>query len=149
MSGETHLTMSGNLTGVPKTGASRNGDTWARIRVASTSRIFDRTDNAWRDGSTVFMDVVCWKRLAENVVETLQKGDPVVVAGRLRQGSYDDQQGVRHTTFEVDAESVGPDLTKVAAKVTRRPALANEPAMSDPEGQPSEADAPDSEPAVA
>jgi len=153
MSGETYLTMSGNLTSAPKSGATKTGDTWARIRVASTSRTFDRVENGWRDGATVFMDVICWRRLADNVVATLEKGDRVVVAGKLKQGSYDDQQGVRHTTYEVEADSVGPDLSKSAANVLRRLApvneTVNEPATSEPQYQPTDADAPEPEPALA
>ena len=149
MSGDTYLTMSGNLTFTPKTGATRAGDTWARMRVASTPRHFDRAENLWKDGTTVFMDVVCWKKLAENVVQTLEKGDRVVIAGRLRQGSYEDSQGTRHTTYEVEAESVGPDLTKVAAKVMRRPVAVNDPSAAESESEPSESDAPEPEPALA
>jgi single-strand DNA-binding protein len=149
MSGETYLTMSGNLTSAPKSGATKVGDTWARIRVASTSRMFDRADNQWRDGATVFMDVICWRRLADNVVLTLDKGDRVVVVGKLRQGSYDDQQGVRHTTYEVEADSVGPDLSKSAASVMRRLAAVTDTPTPDPQEQASEADAPEPEPALA
>lgn len=149
MSGETYLTMSGNLTSDPKSGATKVGDAWARIRVASTSRMFDRAENAWRDGATVFMDVICWRKLAENVVLTLQKGDRVLVAGKLRQGSYDDQQGVRHTTYEVEADSVGPDLSKSAASVLRRLAAVNDAAAPDPRDEPTDADAPQPEPALA
>lgn len=149
MAGETYLTMSGNLTSEPKSGASRTGDAWARIRVASTSRLFDRAENQWRDGATVFMDVICWRRLAENVVLTLEKGDRVVVAGKLRQGSYDDQQGVRHTTYEVEADSVGPDLSKSAANVVRRSPAVSEAPTPDPQDREAEADAPEPEPALA
>ncbi len=149
MTGDTYLTLSGNLTSAPKSGATRAGDTWARIRVASTSRMFDRSDNQWRDGATVFMDVICWRRLADNVVLSLEKGDRVVVVGKLRQGSYDDQQGVRHTSYEVEADSVGPDLSKSAANVIRRLATVTDAPTPDPQEQPAEADAAEPEPALA
>lgn len=132
MSGETYLTMSGNLTAAPKTGQSRNGDAWSRIRVASTPRRFDRNDNQWHDGATLFMDVVCWRKLAENVAVTLERGDRVLVAGRLHQRSYEDAQGVKHTNVELEAESVGPDLTKVAVKVMRRLAVVDDAAGEEP-----------------
>ncbi|MCW2546976.1 MAG: single-stranded DNA-binding protein, partial [Mycobacterium sp.] len=93
MSGDTTLTFSGNLTASPKTGVGRNGSAWANLRVASTSRVFDRAESQWRDGDTMFLDVVCWRRLAENVAATLERGDRVIVAGRLRQRSYEDAQG--------------------------------------------------------
>jgi single-strand DNA-binding protein len=133
MSGDTNLTFSGNLTANPKAGVGRNGSAWANLRVASTSRVFDRAESQWRDGDTVFLDVVCWRRLAENVAVTLERGDRVIVAGRLRQRSYEDAQGARHTVMEIDADSIGPDLSRCPAQLVRssRPQSAAE---SDPEG---------------
>ena len=146
MSGETYLTLSGNLTADPKTGVSRNGDAWSRIRVASTPRRFDRSDNQWRDGTTLFMDVVCWRKLAENVALTLERGDRVLVAGRLHQRSYEDAQSVKHTSFELEADSVGPDLMKVAAKVMRRLAVVDQPPVEEPSA---DIEAAEPEPALA
>ncbi|HEX4432319.1 MAG TPA: single-stranded DNA-binding protein [Frankiaceae bacterium] len=119
MAGETYLTLSGNLTSPPKSGVSRSGVHWTRMRVASSSRVFDRGTTEWRDGETIFLDVSCWRRLAENAAATLERGDRVLVIGRLRQRSYEDQQGVRHTVMELDADAIGPDLGRVAARLSR------------------------------
>ena len=119
MAGDTYLTIAGNLTAAPKSGASSSGSTWARLRVASTARVFDRGESAWRDGDTVFMDVVCWRRLAENVVASLQRGDRVLVSGRVHQRSYQDDQGGKHTIVELEAESIGPDLVRHPARLLR------------------------------
>jgi single-strand DNA-binding protein len=122
MAGDTYLTVSGNLTSAPKAGESRSGARWARLRVASTARVFDRTESSWRDGDTVFLDVVCWRRLAENVIATLQRGDRVLASGRLRQRSYQDAQGTKHIQVELEADSVGPDLARNPARLLRPPA---------------------------
>jgi single-strand DNA-binding protein len=119
VSGETKLTISGNLTADPAAFASRTGDPFAKFRVASTSRVFDRTEGRYRDGEKVFLDVTCWRRLAENVLATLQKGDAVLVTGRLRQRSYEDQQGVRHTVVEISADAVAADLARCPARLVR------------------------------
>jgi single-strand DNA-binding protein len=119
MAGDTYLTLSGNLTSAPKAGESRSGARWARLRVASTARVFDRGESSWRDGDTLFLDVICWRRLAENVMATLQRGDRVLVSGRLRQRSYQDTQGAKHTMMELEAESVGPDLARNPARLLR------------------------------
>jgi single-strand DNA-binding protein len=119
MAGETYLTLSGNLTAGPKSGVSRTGVPWTRIRVASSSRIFDRGTTEWRDGETIFLDVSCWRRLAENAAATLERGDRVLIIGRLRQRSYEDQQGVRHSVAEMDADAIGADLGRVAARLLR------------------------------
>jgi single-strand DNA-binding protein len=135
MAGETYLTLSGNLTSVPKTGVSRTGIPWTRMRVASSSRVFDRGTTEWRDGETIFLEVSCWRRLAENAAASLERGDRVVIVGRLRQRSYEDQQGVRHTIMEMDADAIGPDLTRVAARLLR-------PERPDPADQPDGAESP-------
>jgi single-strand DNA-binding protein len=132
MAGDTYLTVSGNLTAIPKSGVSRSGSPWARLRVATTSRVFDRGESQWRDGDTMFLDVMCWRRLAENVVATLERGDRVLVCGRLRQRSYEDQQGARHTVMELEAESVGPDLTRTPARLLRPASDQQEPAGAAP-----------------
>jgi single-strand DNA-binding protein len=129
MAGETYLTLSGNLTSVPKTGVSRSGIPWTRMRVASSSRVFDRGTTEWRDGETIFLEVSCWRRLAENAAPTLERGDRVLIIGRLRQRSYEDQQGVRHTVMEMDADAIGADLSRAAARLLRpqRPDHAEQP----------------------
>ncbi|HEX4018913.1 MAG TPA: single-stranded DNA-binding protein [Frankiaceae bacterium] len=138
MAGETYLTLSGNLTSVPKSGMSRGGIRWTRMRVASSSRVFDRGTSEWRDGETIFLEVSCWRRLAENASATLERGDRVLIVGRLRQRSYEDQQGVRHTVMEMDADAIGPDLSRVAARLlrTERPEAAEQPAAQEDAGAP-------------
>jgi single-strand DNA-binding protein len=39
----------------------------ASFRLASTERRYDRGVGGWRDGDTVFFQVSCWRRAAENV----------------------------------------------------------------------------------
>ncbi|ALN15607.1 hypothetical protein ASQ49_10380 [Acidipropionibacterium acidipropionici] len=59
-------------------------DNWcgARFRVAQTPRYM--RDGAWIDGETTWLSVRVNGRLAENCKNSLTKGDPVVVVGRLR-----------------------------------------------------------------
>jgi single-strand DNA-binding protein len=135
MAVESNLTITGNLTAEPKSDVGPSGVMWAKIRVASTNRVFDKAENQWRDADTVFIDVKCWRRLAENVVATLQRGDRVLVSGRLRQREYDDPQGVHRTVTEIEADSIGPDLSRCAARLVRsnsRPAAIEEAAEQEP-----------------
>jgi single-strand DNA-binding protein len=139
MAGETYLTLSGNLTSAPKSGVSRGGVAWTRMRIASSSRVFDRGTSEWRDGESIFLEVSCWRRLAENAAASLERGDRVLVIGRLRQRSYEDQQGVRHTVMEMDADAIGPDLGRAAAQLTR-PVSADQSDQPDQSEPPSESE---------
>jgi single-strand DNA-binding protein len=126
MAGETYLTVSGNLTAPPKTGISSRGISWTRMRVASSARVYDRQTSEWRDGDTLFLDVSCWRQLAENAAATLERGDRVLVSGRLRQRSYEDQQGVRHTVTEMEADAIGADLGRAPAQLQRSKAASQQ-----------------------
>ena len=55
---------------------------------------------------TDFINIVTWRKLAENCANYLQKGRLVAVAGRLQIRSYDDSQGVRRKSSEVVANEV-------------------------------------------
>ncbi len=57
----------------------------------------------------------CWRRAADNVVDSLVRGQPVVVHGRLRGRSYE-VEGQRRTSLEIDAITVGHDLSRGVAR---------------------------------
>ena len=148
MAQDTYMTIAGNLTASPKSGVGSNGASWARVRVASTPRRYDREEAAWRDGDTVFLDVMSYRRLADNVAESLQKGDRVLVSGRVRQRSYTDEQGVKRSVTELEADAIGPDLGRHPAQLIRPPAAehasegaADEPAPEPEESAPADRDA--------
>ena len=66
----------------------------------------------------MFVNVTCWRSLATNTSLSITKGDPILVFGRLRIRRWEngDRQG---TTVEIDAISVGHDLTRGTASFTR------------------------------
>jgi single-stranded DNA-binding protein len=79
---DTMLTVVGNVVDPPHRRSLDNGASVTTFRVASTSRRFDREQNAYVDRDTLFVRVNCWRQLGDNVVRSLVKGDPVVVTGR-------------------------------------------------------------------
>ncbi|WP_322755531.1 single-stranded DNA-binding protein [Frankia sp. Cas3] len=116
---EASVTLLGNLVDDPDVRCTANGNFVCSLRMASTSRRFDRSQNRWVDGHTVFVTVTCWRHLAENVGASLHKGDRTLVVGRLRQRSFETQDGGRRVVYEVDADAVAVDLTRQSAKVRR------------------------------
>ena len=119
MAGETVITVVGNLTADPELRFTPNGAAVANFTVASTPRTFDRQANQWVDGEALFLRCSVWKEAAENVAESLTKGMRVIVQGRLKARSYDDRDGNRRTSWELDVDEVGPALRFATAKVTR------------------------------
>ncbi|MFG2532780.1 single-stranded DNA-binding protein [Streptomyces sp. NPDC048516] len=121
MSGETVITIVGNLVDEVELRFTPAGVAVAKFRVASTPRKFNRDTNTWeddRDGS-LFLSCSVWRQAAEHAAESLSKGMRVIVQGRLKQRSYEDNQGVKRTVFDLDVEDFGPSLKLATAKVTK------------------------------
>lgn len=79
----------------------------SNIAVAKFTLAVDRMftqDNGER--GTDYIQVVCWRKQAENVSKFCGKGSLVGVDGRIQTGSYDDKDGKRVYTTEVIADSV-------------------------------------------
>ena len=87
---ETHMTVVGNLITNITRRRLPGGESVAHFRVASTQRRYDRTNDTWVDGDSLFVAVTCWRQLAENVLRTLAVGDPIIVRGRVHTRSFED-----------------------------------------------------------
>ncbi|MBD8062028.1 single-stranded DNA-binding protein [Oceanitalea stevensii] len=119
MAGETVITVVGNLTADPELRFTPSGAAVASFTVASTPRTFDRQSNEWKDGETLFMRCSVWREAAENVAESLAKGNRVIVQGRLVQRSFETREGEKRTVVEMQVDEVAPSLRYATAKVTR------------------------------
>lgn len=119
MAGDTTLTLVGNLVDDPELRFTPSGVAVANFRVASTPRVFDRQSNEWKDAESLFLSCSVWRQYAENVAESLTKGTRVIVTGRLKQRSYETNNGEKRTVFEIDVEEVGPALRSATTSVTR------------------------------
>jgi single-strand DNA-binding protein len=117
MAADNHTTIIGNLVDDPELRFTQNGIAVANLRVAVTQRI--QQDGEWRDGDTSFLKVNVWRGQAENLAESLGKGDRVMVTGRLRQRSWDTPEGDKRSVTEIEADEVGASLKRATAKVER------------------------------
>ncbi|RLY94776.1 single-stranded DNA-binding protein [Kocuria tytonicola] len=119
MSGETIITVVGNLTADPELRFTPSGAAVANFTVASTPRAFDRQANEWKDQETLFMRCSLWREAAENVAESLSKGTRVIVQGRLKARSYETREGERRTSQELEVDEIGPSMKYATARVAR------------------------------
>jgi single-strand DNA-binding protein len=116
---ETMVTVVGHVATDPTLRTTQGGARVASFRLASTERRFDRGTGGWRDGNTTFYTVTSWRNMGENVCDSVEKGQPVLVHGRLRDSSYDGKDGQRRTVLEVEAFAVGHDLSRGVARFTK------------------------------
>ena len=112
MSQDNHITLRGYLTAEPtlhqKTAAATPV---TEIRVGCTPRRLNRETGEWYDAPTSYYRVKCWRRLAINVASSLHKGDMVVVHGRFYMSTWVDNQQRPRSSLEIEADSLGHDLT--------------------------------------
>jgi single-strand DNA-binding protein len=114
---DTSVSLVGNLTDDPELRVTPSGIARATFRVAVSGRV--RDGDGWRDAEPSFYPVVMWREQAEHAVESLAKGSRVVVVGRLRQRSWQADDGSARSLVEVAAEELGPSLRWATATTTR------------------------------
>jgi len=113
------VTLVGNLVEDPELRFTASGVAMARVRFAVSRRYQDR-DGTWQEESG-FFGGTCWRDYAENVAESLTKGTRVIVTGRLKQRTWETNEGEKRSTIEIDIQEIGPSLRWATASVTRTP----------------------------
>lgn len=112
------VTITGNLTADPEIRFTQSGTAVAKLRVACQDRKRD-ADGQWVDGDATYLDVTAWRQTAENVSESLSKGDRVHITGRLRQRTYEAKDGSQRTVYEVEADEIGASVARASVTVRR------------------------------
>ncbi len=118
---ESFVTVVGNVVSDPISRPTKVGRPFASLRIASTTRRWDAEKRAFVDGSTNFLNVVAFNALAANVMTSVKKGHPVVVYGRLRVNQWETEKGEPRTSAEIDAFTIGHDLTRGQVEFSRPP----------------------------
>ena len=116
---EAQVNLAGYVATDPKFKKVAGDTSSARLRVAYTARRRDKETGEWSDGPTSFVNVQCWRTLADNVQMSVRKGEPVLVMGRLQIRRFEDSQGAPRTAVEIEAMSIGHDLTRGVAQFSR------------------------------
>lgn len=117
---ESFVTVIGNVVADPISRPTKaTGKPFASFRVASTTRRWDADSKAFVDGNTNYVNVIAFNALGANVMASLAKGHPVIVYGRLRVNQWTTQDGQNRTSVEVDAYSVGHDLSRGQTAISR------------------------------
>lgn len=102
------MTIEGRVTADPELRFTPAGHGVASFTVAANDRVKDG-DN-WKDGEAAFFRCSVWRQQAENVAESLRRGDHVVVVGKMKQRSYETREGEKRTVLEVECSLVAIPL---------------------------------------
>ncbi len=92
----------GRLTTKPELRYTNSNLPYTRFSLA-VNRNFS---NSQGQRETDFINIVVWRKQAENVCNYLDKGSLVSIEGRIQTGSYDGQDGNKRYTTDIVADNV-------------------------------------------
>lgn len=115
---DNSVTLIGNLVDDPELRFTPSGVAMAKVRFAVNRRYMQ--NNEWQE-ETSFFSGTCWRDMAENAAESLQKGTRVIVVGRLEQRTWETNEGEKRSTIEVRIDDIGPSIRWATASVTKSP----------------------------
>ncbi len=118
MSSGNTVTLVGNVTREPELRYTNSGAAKAVFGLAVNKRWQNKQTQEWEE-QVSFFNVVCWREMAENAAESLQKGSRVIVTGALEQRSWETDDNEKRSVVEVAAEEVGPSLRWATAQVEK------------------------------
>jgi single-strand DNA-binding protein len=118
MANGNSVTLVGNITRDPELRFTPSGQATASFGLAVNRRWQNRQTQEWEEAVS-FFDIVCWREMAENAAESLQRGTRIVVMGRLEQRSWETQEGEKRSKIEVIADEIGPSLRWATAEVKK------------------------------
>lgn len=96
-----HITIMGRLTKDPELRRTGSGIAVASFRVA-VDRDYAQSG---QQRKTDFIDCVAWRQAGEFVAKYFRKGSMIVVEGRLEMRTWEDRDGIRHTSAEINVEN--------------------------------------------
>lgn len=136
----TTVTLVGRLGGDPEIRFTQLGKSIASFSMV-TSKSTKQPDGSWLESETTWYKVEAWEGLGENVVESLRKGDQVIVVGRLYMDTYTARDGAERQSLKVNAYSIGPDLKRGVYRKAEAAGVAARP-IDDPWAAPVQDDIP-------
>ncbi len=124
------ITVTGLVATTPRHILTSEGLSITSFRVASNQRRFDRGQQRWIDTETNWFTITSFRQLALNSSTSVEKGQRVIVTGRLRIREWDNGERVG-TTIEIEADSIGHDLLWGTAKFSRTMVSSSAPVAED------------------
>ena len=104
----------------------------ARLRLATTERLFDRQANETKE-HTEWHTITLWRGLADVVDRYVNKGSQIYIEGRLRTREWTDKDNNKRYTTEILAD----DMKLLGRRGDNQSAGAPAGGYAQPQGQPS------------
>jgi single-strand DNA-binding protein len=95
------------------------GTAVAKVPLVFNSRRKNQAGE-WEDADSFFVTGTLFKERAEAAAEKLNRGDEVMVSGRLKTRSWEDQDGNKRSMTELMLDEVAPTLRTLTPKSQRQ-----------------------------
>ena len=127
-----NFTVSGLVATTPRHLVTQEGLPITSFRLVASKRRYDRTKKTWVDGETNWFTITSFRQLAINSASSISKGDRIVATGRLKVRDWDNGERTG-TSVEIEADSLGPDLSWGTTEFTRTVLVREDPEDQDPD----------------
>jgi len=104
MAGVNKAILIGNLGRDPELNYTQTGQPVANFTLATSENWTDK--NGERVERTEWHRIVVWGRMGENCAQYLSKGRTVYVEGRIQTREWEDKEGNKRNTTEINAQTV-------------------------------------------
>lgn len=115
----TPISVVGTIATVPKLIRTGAGVPLCSFRLASSERRYDRERGDWVESGTNWYSVTAFRSLAEHSHYSFQKGDRVLVSGRLRVRNWENKER-SGTSVEIEADALGHELRWGTSRFARQ-----------------------------
>jgi len=118
MASDNFVQIIGNVTRDPELRFTTGGTAVCSFGIAYTPRKRN-AHGEWEDGDTSYFNCSAWRDLGENIAASISKGMRVVVTGSVRARDWEDRDGNKRTSIEIDVDDCAPSLRWAQAQVER------------------------------
>jgi single-strand DNA-binding protein len=109
----------------PELRFTQSGKGVASVRLVAnkSKKVEENGETKWVDDKVIFVTGTVWNsdhgREAENLCESITKGDLVEIRGQLFSREYETKEGEKRTSVEVNLYSIAPSLRWNTVKVVK------------------------------
>ena len=96
---KNHVQLIGNLGKKPETISFESGKKLAKFSIAINENF--KNKNGENITETNWFTIITWNKLAEIAENILQKGDEVIITGKLASRTFKDQENKDRNTIEI------------------------------------------------
>ncbi|MDO5730810.1 single-stranded DNA-binding protein [Corynebacterium sphenisci] len=122
------ITITGRAGADAEHRATPGGRDSCQLRICHDRQHFDESSGQWVKDNATWWRVTLWDRRAEEIAQSIRKGDLVTVTGRAEVTEFDRRDGTRGWSAEILADHISLSAQPIG-KTTASPATG---ANSDP-----------------